>query len=805
MSKRILAFLISALMLLSVCPFGAFAADWDGTAASSFSGGSGSKEDPYELSTAGDIALLIYDLDMGNTDYSGVYFEITNDIRMNNETCEFVSDSGLIKVSDGKNTAFIGTGIKGDASGDNALFDETASKANYWYASDESIDCVHHYDRETIYSGELYFLHSSYSNGRKDFKGVLDGKNHTVSGAFGYDSGDSAYAEYNGFFMEAVGASIKNLTIADSLFFGSTSGGFAGYAEDSMFNNCVFDGIVIGIGGIVGKAVNSDFGECINMGYILGNGNTGGIVGVNEAEDDLNYIAYCDNEGTVIYQGEYSATGGVIGYNSNATVEYCENKGNVYGGDYFTGGVVGNCYSATVSRCINRGVVSGGSFDIGGVVGMASDDSYNEGVEIINCTNYGKVFGTGMDVGGVVGFFDIMIKGSLDGCYNFGLVSSEKYIGGIIGSLRSRGDTNVKNCKNEGYLDAKGVIGGIIGSLSSTKGNAVVVSCCKNNIAISATEGNNVGGIVGNLSGWESGVLIERCYNSGDLSATAAAGGIVGFCVTKTLYGETGAETDMIIENCYNSGNIKTNEKAGGLVGYVQSDSGSGRPLNIKNSYNAGKVEAVVKNGGRLLGSCDYVQINITDCYFLADENMSNSCGSVSKLNDNSKELTESEMTVAESFAAFDFEDIWEIGKYTNYDYPTIIGLSHELHSHSMKQEKDSKYHWDECKCGYAENKEEHTEILNDRGDGFSEIVCDVCGEFLGIVENEHDDIMLGDVNDDGAINQYDYILVKRHYFGTRYLSDDELTRADVNSDGNVNQYDYILIKRHYFGTYVIG
>lgn len=69
----------------------------------------------------------------------------------------------------------------------------------------------------------------------------------------------------------------------------------------------------------------------------------------------------------------------------------------------------------------------------------------------------------------------------------------------------------------------------------------------------------------------------------------------------------------------------------------------------------------------------------------------------------------------------------------------------------------------------------------------------------------EKDDKTLGDVNNDGAINQYDYILVKRHYFGTRYLTDNELTRADVNNDGAVNQYDYILIKRHYFGTYVIG
>ena len=70
------------------------------------------------------------------------------------------------------------------------------------------------------------------------------------------------------------------------------------------------------------------------------------------------------------------------------------------------------------------------------------------------------------------------------------------------------------------------------------------------------------------------------------------------------------------------------------------------------------------------------------------------------------------------------------------------------------------------------------------------------------IVEPE---IKLGDVNDDGTIDQFDYILVKRHYFETRLLTDDELPRADVNGDGAIDQFDYILISRHYFGSYVIG
>jgi len=65
-------------------------------------------------------------------------------------------------------------------------------------------------------------------------------------------------------------------------------------------------------------------------------------------------------------------------------------------------------------------------------------------------------------------------------------------------------------------------------------------------------------------------------------------------------------------------------------------------------------------------------------------------------------------------------------------------------------------------------------------------------------------EIALGDVNMDGEIDQYDYILIKRHYFNTIVLNEGQLLAADTNGDGEINQYDYILVKRHYFETFVI-
>ena len=81
----------------------------------------------------------------------------------------------------------------------------------------------------------------------------------------------------------------------------------------------------------------------------------------------------------------------------------------------------------------------------------------------------------------------------------------------------------------------------------------------------------------------------------------------------------------------------------------------------------------------------------------------------------------------------------------------------------------------------------------------------EVYGNEVDIIPPEQTEVALGDVNLDGAIDQFDYILVKRHYFETRLLVGDEFTRGDVNRDGVVDQFDYILIARHYFGTFKIG
>ena len=66
------------------------------------------------------------------------------------------------------------------------------------------------------------------------------------------------------------------------------------------------------------------------------------------------------------------------------------------------------------------------------------------------------------------------------------------------------------------------------------------------------------------------------------------------------------------------------------------------------------------------------------------------------------------------------------------------------------------------------------------------------------------DAYMIGDINNDGEIDKYDYIYCKRAVLKTITLSDVQTESADVNGDGNINSYDYILIKRHVLKTFVI-
>lgn len=64
---------------------------------------------------------------------------------------------------------------------------------------------------------------------------------------------------------------------------------------------------------------------------------------------------------------------------------------------------------------------------------------------------------------------------------------------------------------------------------------------------------------------------------------------------------------------------------------------------------------------------------------------------------------------------------------------------------------------------------------------------------------------VLGDVAGVGKVDQYSYILIRRHCFNTYTLNEQESFSADINKDGTIDEYDYILARRIYFSTFALA
>lgn len=288
---------------------------WDGSVATSFAGGSGTKDDPYLISNGAELAYLSHLA--RNVSYSTYYqyYLLTQDIYLN----------------------------------DTSTFEnwEAASPANSW----TPIGFLE--DRD-------YYAYR--------FGGNFDGGGHTVYGAY-VDLGNSASV---GLFGLCDGATISNLSLKDSYIIGKQYvGGISGSSKgESLFYNCSNQAVIRGermVGGIVGCDDDGVFRYCCNVGNITAtDGSAGGIVGSSNGEAanfTTGTLQYCYNTGNIT--GAFSV-GGIAGCASYFT--NCYNAGIITVTDRTAGGITGtltaigkdkhnyvvNCYNAGEIRCSNE-------------------------------------------------------------------------------------------------------------------------------------------------------------------------------------------------------------------------------------------------------------------------------------------------------------------------------------------------------------------------------------------------------------------------------------------------------------------
>lgn len=200
-----------------------------------------------------------------------------------------------------------------------------------------------------------------------DFRGTLDGKNHSIMGY---------YSKTSGIFDLLYRAEVKNLCIKNSLFdlrgsSAESAGALCAKADNyPQIRNIIFNGIIINdgaiTGGLVGESIKAHLYDCRNRGTVIGDDYCGGLVG--KVTNDCSLLD-CANNGTVLSTGDY--VGGIVAnITPNVDVKRCANPGTVKSTGNYVGGIAGdiNMDNNMVEDCYHTGTVSGNDY-VGGLGG----------------------------------------------------------------------------------------------------------------------------------------------------------------------------------------------------------------------------------------------------------------------------------------------------------------------------------------------------------------------------------------------------------------------------------------------------
>ncbi|ELZ15375.1 GLUG motif-containing protein [Natrinema limicola] len=304
-------------------------------------------------------------------------------------------------------------------------------------------------------------------------------------------------------------------------------GGLVGYNSGDVIDSHS-TGTVEGpndVGGLVGH--NFESGQVINSyatGKAIADHTVGGLVGFSEGDVSGSHAKGDVTANAVHPDDEYSAAGGLVGYNSGAA-----GVGTI-SNSYVTGD------AAIVGESVVGGLV-GLNYEGDGTVGTISDSHVTTGVTVEGLDPDESV------VGGLVGANGdggVITESSAE-CG----VSGKRLIGGLVGANLAAGT---------GLLGLGGDDRGVI----------------KKSFATGSVEGGDeVGGLVG-----ANGGLVEDAYARGDVNGGERIGGFVGINLAEESFlGIIGGNQEGEIRRVYSTGGVMGDNTVGGLAG--QNEDGS--------------------------------------------------------------------------------------------------------------------------------------------------------------------------------------------------------------------------------------
>lgn len=146
------------------------------------------------------------------------------------------------------------------------------------------------------------------------------------------------------------------------------------------------------------------------------------------------------------------------------------------------------------------------------------------------------------------------------------------------------------------------------------------------------------------------------------------------------------------------------------------------------------------------------------------------------------------------------FDDHLRNIEYSDSTFLTAYPMAEECYNPAPESDLCNKFGHD-MGDWYVYREATETEDGEDRRG------CVRCDHFESRVTHytEETEIKLGDVNGNGTIEIYDYLMVKRAVMETLTFDEAQIQAADINGDNAVDKLDYLLVKRHVMGTFVIA
>lgn len=591
--KMRLALLALAALVWITVPVSARAETdvWDGTIASGFAGGTGTENDPYQISTAAQLAYFAKNVNAGNW-YDGEYIILKNNINLNDkEWTPIGTDSHPFRGNfDGGNHTVTRMLISNSSADYVGLFGECTrhninSAIKNITVKDSDIHGKRHVGAIVGYAKEINIENC------RSIGNTINGKTNVggICGYFGGNPGGKVSQCYNS----------SKVTGNDS------AGGIAGMGDRCIAEDCLNTGEITIIGktyqstggGIFGffndSIASASITACVNLGKVSGGASFGGIVGRTDSKS-TGHISNCYYNMDVITGGFDTGTALTAGQLCGALPQGLDSA------SWEEGSVDTSTAKATQGRF---GTATGTYINLQSVA--AIENVKTDSVEVYNFATTGSdadwdiyTLITTAEEFAAIGRDDTKWSGNyvLENDIDVSgvkLTSIGNPVTAYTGKFSGDGHTisHVDMTKEEG-VDSSGLFAQI--GNSSGKSGKVMLLAANGDIVTSYFA---TGGICGDLSAGE----IYGCSFTGTVKGSMV-GGICG-----------NAGQDTKISQCFFAGDLQGRNATAGICGM------SGAVVGIINHCISIATIDTAENDDYLAGITNSGDLDATNCYFNED------------------------------------------------------------------------------------------------------------------------------------------------------------------------------------------